>query len=458
LHRYSIGAIALLCFSGAATALEIGFESLVSVNASDNVFGANVGDEIEGQMGFAQFGVFGEQKGTKLRGAFSGELYSQRQLDDPDDEFTALTQFAGAAEFNITPRAFTWYVGDILGGVRSDDGLQPSEELLSDRRNVFVTGPTFTYDIDSFSRLNARFLYVYQTQDEIELETLYNASADWSVDTDGGNTWGLKFGNIYTAKPDVNFGGDFNRFSLAATWARDRGLNSYAAQLGGTRYDTDEESLNGLNASFFYGRRLSARDNFSLELSHDLRDQTLNSVETIIDSGTGLAIDGDGFFDDTRFDVKYDFTSLNSTFDIGAGVGRSAFRLLADNTGFSEAGSDQDRINYYASTGYARSVNTKTRFSATLSYTKQEFESRVDNSQSLVGLARVTRRLSRSFEVELGYRASVSDGLRTLNSGNGQDTLEEIDSVENRVTLGLRWAPPTRASKDLTIQLKSLLR
>lgn len=457
LHRYAFCALALLCYSGHATALEIGFESLVSVNASDNVFGANSGEETEGQVGYAQFGVFGEQKGTVLRGAFSGELYSQKQLDDPDDDFNAITQFIGAAEFNITPRSFSWYVGDILGGVRTDDALQPIDDLDNTRRNVFVTGPTFSYDIDSFSRFNARVLYVNQSQDDLELESLYNASAGWEVDTDRGNTWGLLLGNIYTDNPEANLEGDFNRFSLSGLWRRDRGRNAYEAQLGATRYDTDEESVDGVNARFLFTRQLGLESNINLSFTRDLRDQTLTAVETLIDTGTGLTADGDGFFDETRIDLTYDFTSADTTFDIGVGAGQSDFRLLAGNAGFVMAGDLEDRNNFYAYTNYSYRLNPRTRVATSLSFAQQDFINREDNSQSVLGIASVVRRLSRSFELEFGYRVNVSEGVRTRSNATGADTLEDIDVTENRFTVGLRWAPPTRASKDLTIELKSLL-
>lgn len=421
------------------------------------MFGANSGEETEGQVGYAQFGVFGEQKGTVLRGAFSGELYSQKQLDDPEDDFNAITQFIGAAEFNITPRSFSWYVGDILGGVRTDDALQPIDDLDNTRRNVFVTGPTFNYDIDSFSRFNARVLYVNQSQDDLELESLYNASAGWEIDTDRGNTWGLLLGNIYTDNPEANLEGDFNRFSLAGLWRRDRGRNAYEAQLGATRYDTDEESVDGVNARFLFTRQLGLESNINLSFTRDLRDQTLTAVETLIDTGTGLTADGDGFFDETRIDLTYDFTSADTTFDIGVGAGQSDFRLLAGNAGFVMAGDLEDRNNFYAYTNYSYRLNPRTRVATSLSFAQQDFINREDNSQSVLGIASVVRRLSRSFELEFGYRVNVSEGVRTRSNATGADTLEDIDVIENRFTVGLRWAPPTRASKDLTIELKSLL-
>lgn len=451
MHRNVFCALALLCFSGSALALEIGFEGLLSVSASDNVAGANAGDELEGQVGYGQFGVFGEQKGTKLRGAFAGELYSRRQLDDPDDEFNAITQFLGAAEWDITPRAFSWYVGNILGGVRADDAIQPIDDLTNTRRNVFVTGPRFVYELDSFSRVNARVLYVNQTQNDAELESLINSSASWEFDTDLGNTYGLVFGNIYTDSPEESIDGDFNRFSLTGLWKRNRGRYTYEAQLGGTRYDTDIESLDGANVRLAFSRKLGLQTSFSIGLTRDLRDENLTTIETLFANGTGVSISGDGFFDETRLDLSYNFGSPSTTFAANVGASQSDFRLLADNAGLVVNSNIEDRKNVYASTSISHAFTARTSFTTTLSFENQDFVNRPDRNQSLLGSMQLTYKLGRSFEVQAGYRATVSEVINT------EEPLELIDITENRLIFGLRWAPPTRASQDLTIELKSLL-
>ena len=74
-------------------------------------------------------------------------------------------------------------------------------------------------------------------------------------------------------------------------------------------------------------------------------------------------------------------------------------------------------------------------------------------------IERLLYRLGRSFELEAGYVFDRAEGLSTRPGAAGDGTLvrEDIDVTENRVTLGIRWAPPSRASRDLTIELKSLL-
>ncbi len=453
LFRYTVCAFALLFISSSVAALEVGFESQVLVSASDNVDGSNQGEEIEGQVGNIQFGVFGEQKGTRVTGGFAGEIYSRRRLDDPDDSFSAITQFLGAAEIQVTPRSFSWYVGDILGSVRDDEGIQSIDNSNDEQRNVFITGPQFIYELDSFSRVNANFYYVNQSQDDTQLESFFNTNANWSVDTDSGNTWGAALTNVFTDNPNDTVEGDFNRFSLAGTWSRSRARNTYNVRLGGTRYDTADESLNGANAQFSIERQLGAQSVFGVAITRDLRDESLSLVETLIDSGTGALSDRDGFFDETRLDLNYAVTTAETAVDLYAGVGKSEFRLLADDTGFVEAAADlEDRTTFSAGSSLSHDFTNRTRMNASVSFTKQDFDNRPDTTQSVLGEAQLIYRISRSFEAQLGYRVNVAEGERTRSGA-----LEEIDSIENRATIGLRWAPPTRATKDLTIQLKSLL-
>lgn len=461
LHRYAVCALALFCFSNTAIALELGFESLVSVKASDNVAGADKNNNPEeGQLGFVQFGVFGEQKGSKLKGGFSGEIFGTRRLDDSEADFVSITEFLGAAELQITPRSLSWYFGDILGSVRSDEGLQSIDDTDDDRRNVFATGPQFVYELDSFSRVNANILYINQTQNEVELESLFNTNASWSFDTDRGNTWGTAMTNVYTDNPKKDQGGDFNRFSLSGTWDRERGRNAYRAELGGTRYDTKDESLNGINAQIAWLRQLSSQTEFGITLSHDLRDESLNLVESLIDNGTGAEAAADGFFDETRLDLNYGLTASETQLDLNLGISHSDFRLISDETGFvTSAGSLEDRYNYSAGVSFSRVFTTQTRINTLVSYEQQDFTMRSDNTQSVLGEAQLIHRLTRSFELQLAYRVSSANIIRTRNEGDASSTTqEEIDSIENRVILGLRWAPPTRATKDLTIQMKSLLK
>ncbi len=463
LHLKRYCGLVLCVLPGLAYSLEIGFESSVRYRASDNVESANSGEEQEGQLGQIQFGVFAEQRGRILQGGFTGELFSQRRMDDPDDNFDAVSEFIGAANVQITPRAFSWYFGDILGGVRAQEDNETIDDTQQDRRNVFVTGPSFEYEIDSFSRVKSRLLYVNQTQNDIELESLYNASASWEIDTDTGSTWGLQFADIYTdtpESPNADDEGDFNRLSLSGYWRRTRGLMSYDASLGGTQYTTDEETIDGVNARLAASRRLSPESTLTFAFTKDLRDQSLTTVESLIDTGSGVQRDGDGFYDETRLDLSFDKSSGGSTIGLGVSASQNDYQLLSDSSGVNIDSDLEDHMQYSAYGSYARRISTRWRTQTNASFNQQIYDNQNEDIQSVQGSAELFYRISRSFEIELGYRVAIATGVRTRTTVTETGvnlTPEDVDTTENQATIGIRWAPPTRATKELTVELKSLL-
>lgn len=448
-------------------ALDLGFEAYTSVIASDNVGGDNSPDEEDGLIGTGLIGVYGEQRGRVATGGFEGEIDARRRLDEDDGggdrDIDTVTRFLGAAEFRLTPRALTWYVGNILGGVRLDDAVQPISDNVGSvrRRNVFVTGPELDYALDPDTRLASRLLYVNQTEEGERLETLWNASVDWRRETTPGSYFGLSLGDIYTdnvedadttAGPD----GDFNRVSAAAYWNRVRGFLELYGQVGATRYDTDEDSLNGLNAAARATRLLGPDSSVSLELARDLSDQTLSTVESLVEDGSGVQPEAEGFFDETRLELVYALASTRLSADLGAGLARRDYRLLTGDGGAALAGASEDQTLGYAFGFLSRALGTRWRAELGARYERQSYDDRDDETDSILGSARLLYRFARSFELEAGYVFDRADGVRTRLVDDALER-EAVDVTENRITLGVRWAPRSRASRDLTIELKSLL-
>ena len=460
--------LALLLVLGAqpVRALELGFEAYTSIIATDNVGGDDSPDEEDGLIGTAALGVYGEQRSRAATAAFEGEIDARRRFDDQDQrDIDTVTRFLGAAEFRLTPRALTWYVGDILGGVRLDDAVQPISDNTGDvrRRNVFVTGPALDIALDADTRLASRLLYVNQSEEGDALETLWNASVDWRRETTPGSYFGLSLGDIYTdnveeADADVAEP-DFNRLSAAAYWNRVRGFVELYGQIGVTRYDTDRDSLNGLNAALRATRTLGPDSSVSLGLSRDLSDQTLATVESLVEDGGGLQPEADGFFDETRVELVYALKSSRASVDLGAGVAQRDYRLIAGDDGFALAGASEDQTQGYAFGSLSRSLTPRLRAELGARYERQSHDDRDDEADSILGSARLLYRVARSFELEAGYVFDKAEGVATeLDAATGALEREPIDVTENRVTLGIRWAPPSRANRDLTIELKSLLR
>jgi len=449
-----------------ATALDIGFEGLLSLETSDNVAGANSPDEEDGLIGGAQIGVYGEQRSRLVDAAFSGEIDTRRTDTEDDSDVNTVTRFLGAAEFYLTPRSWRWYVGDILGGVRTDNAIQPIDDNSVDRRNVFVTGPSFEYDVEGVSRTRARLLYVNQTEDNETLETLYNGSFSYERDTTSGSYYGFRLADIFTDLPeeanntdDQTDEPDFNRLSSSVFWNRLRGFLEVYGEIGVTRYDADDETLDGLNAQLRATRTLGPQTSFSIALTRDLSDQTLSTIESLISSGgdaVGVRPEASGFFAETRLGLEYSFQSSWTSLDLGMGIAELDYKLLSIDADIAINANSEDQLQGFAYASVSRRISNRLRGEFSVNFERREFDNRRDESDSILATAHLIYRLSRSFELEGGIVHDTATGLRTrFNTGVGLE--EDIDVTENRFTIGLRWAPPSRASQDLTVELKSLL-
>lgn len=471
LHPASLVAAFVSVFAvNSASALDVGFEGILSIEASDNVAGANNPDEEGGLIGRAQIGVYGERRSRLVNAAFSGEIDTRRTETNDDSDVNTVSRFLGAAEFNLTPRSWRWYFGDIMGGVRADNAIQPIDDNDNnnvDRRNVFITGPTFEFDVEGVSRTRARLFYVNQTENNENLETLFNGSFSYERDTTSGSFYGFRIGNIFTDLPENDAdsidsqvaASDFNRLSSSVLWNRLRGFLELYGELGITRYDDDDESLSGLNAQLRATRTLGPQTSFSIALSRDLNDQTLSTIESLIASGgdaIGVSPDASGFFTETRLGLEYSFQSTLTSVNLGAGVSQLDFILLSSDSVTLLDVDNEDQIQAFASASVTRQLSNRLRGEFSFNFERREFDILNDESNSVLARIQLNYRLSRSFELEAGLIHDTATGLRTqFNTGVGME--EEIDLTENRVTIGLRWAPPSRASQELTVELKSLL-
>ena len=458
----------VLLYPATAQSLDLGFEGLLSAESSDNVYGVNSPDEEDGVTVGVLLGVYGEQRSRMVDAAFTGEIDTRRIVSDDDPSFDTITRFLGAAEFALTPRSWRWYVGDILGGVRTDNAIQTIDDTTIDRRNVFVTGPSFEYDVEGWSRTRARLLYVNQTEDSDVLETLYTANASYERDTTPGSYLGIRGGNVFTdlpdesENPDLTQEGDFNRSTVAVYTNQSRRFLDLYGELGVTRYDADEESLNGLNAQLRAIRQLGPMTSISASLTRDLNDQTLSTVESLIASGgdaVGLRPEVAGFFEETRLDVRYSFQSTDTGVDVGVGVAQQDYQY----TQLDLSADIEDQQHGFAYGSLSRRLSSRLRTELAISYERQTYDNRDDETDSILASAQLIYRLSSSFDLEAGVVHDAANGVLTRyrpGVGDEEDVVgvaEDIDSTENRITIGLRWTPPSRASQDLTVELKSLL-
>lgn len=467
LHRASLVTllVSLSCIP-AVHALELGFDGLVSIEGSDNINDVNSPDEEKGTTGAASLGVYGEQRSRVIQAAFTGEIETRRILSDEDSNQTTLTRFLGAAEVSLTPRSWRWYFGDILGGVRNDNAIQTIDDTQIDQRNVFVTGPSFEYDVDGVSRTRARALYVNQTEEDELIESLYTFNLSHQRDTTPGSYYGFRVGDVYTDIPDdpdpavgQAANGDFNRSTASVFYNRLRGFIELYGELGVTRYDTEEESLNGLNVELRATRTLGPQTLVTARLTRNLNDQTLSTVESLIAGGgdsAGLRPEVAGFFADTELTVSYSYQSPVTSTDVGVGISQLDYQLLATDPSLQLSANGEDQQQAFAYTSISTRLTNRLRGEVGLRYERQEYDNRRDETDSILAGGQLVYRLSRSFELEGAVVHDSASGLLTRFSA-GVGVVEAVDVSENRVSIGLRWAPPSRASRDLTVELKSLL-
>jgi hypothetical protein len=198
----------------------------------------------------------------------------------------------------------------------------------------------------------------------------------------------------------------------------------------------------------------------SASLGRDLNDQTLSTIESLIESGNdvvGVRPEAAGFYAETRLDLGYSFQSSLTSVDLGIGLSQLDYQLLA---AASQAGlnvDSEDQVQFSAYGSLSRRLTSRLRGELNLSYERQDYDNRRDETDSILASAQLMYRLNTSFQLEAGLIHDTAAGVLTrFSSGTGVE--EDIDITENRITIGVRWAPPSRASRDLTVELKSLLR
>ena len=448
----------VLSLSQPALALEIGFLGLVQLEASDNIEGVNSPDEDDGVIQSGVIGVYGEQRGTRVKAAFSGDVDLRKVSSDDDADITSISTFLGAAEIRITPRSWSWYVGNILGGVRNDDGLQVIDDVELDRRNVFVTGPEFQYVQQGVSRTNARALYFNQTESDTELEDVYAFDFRHERDLTTGSFFGLQLGNILTDFPDSE--DDFNRVSIAGFYNQQIGFLSLYGELGATQYETDAENIDGITAALRATQLLGPQTSAAVYIARELNDQNLSTLDSLLQSGdtaVGVSPNASGIFAETTIGAEYAFQSADRSIDLAAGFSQREFEpglgLQFVNAGI------EDRNRIFVSATWAQRLSLRLRSDVNLSYESIDFtdNDRPDETESALLRAQLIYSLTRSFDLELGLLHDTASGqISTPN--NAIAGPQDIDITENRAFIGIRWAPGSRASQELTVELKSLLR
>jgi len=451
--------LASLFLGSFAHALDLGLEASARVEASDNVSGEIAGEEDVGQIGYVLLGVYGEQRGKLFQAGFSGELESRRVLSDSDSDPTLLNNFFGAATLQLSP-TFSWYFGNVLGTVQTSDELLSFQDEDTARRNVFVTGPTFDYNINTFSSVLAEVLYFNQSQNDVDLAQLLTARFIWRQETRGRNAFGINLSDIYTDEPEADVAAlentDTNRLSLSAFWERERGLLSWYASLGGTRFQTENAGVNGVNAELRVTRRLGPQSDLVFSLGTDLTDENISTIDSLIDDGAGLIPDAAGVFQSHNIGLIYSGSSAFNTISAGLRGSSSEFKLLEEITGIDDPSLD-DNITLSAFGVLSRRVTRQLSLELGAEYENQRFRNVDDEIDTIRADLLLSFQINQSFSISAGSRTVRAEGINTRDniSANADGSFE---TLENRALVQLKWAPPSRATQEPVIQLKQLLR
>ena len=441
-----------------ALALNVGFDATVSASASDNINEANRGDELDGSQLRGQISVFGDHTSQRIVAGFTGELGSRKQFGDEgvNDDVLTLTRFYGSVEIALSQKALSWYFGDVIGGSSREDGTQTTDEdeLLQNRRNIFITGPVLSLDLGSTKAFDASLFFIHNSDEtDAELASLYTFQSNYRSTLAAGREWGVSFGNIFVDNPDDLQEPDYNRSAVDFYVSSTRGLNVLRVGLGGTRYQADDFAVNGLSAQLRWDRAFSASSTIYAAIDRDLVDETLTAVNTLATTGDAELPEAAGIYNNTTLTFGYNYTTTPSSFGWFAGIGDSAYEAVVDTDGFSEQASDlQDQTRYFTGLTASQALSNRLVARANATYRQEEFKNTDDFTESISGGAELIYSIGRSFELLFGVQHEANEG----ESGSGA-TASVIDTVENRARIALTYKPPSRADRNLLVRLKSLV-
>ncbi len=475
-YRRSTLFLALLVSTsfGEVNALEVGFEGSVSydsIQSTDNtaLFGEQ---DSELNLGIAQITVFGEQRTRSLNAGFSGEFETRTGFEDEDDTVNTVTRFTGSADVALSAQSLRWYFGNVLTGVRNEDSVRIADDLNQFSRNIFMTGPTYRSTTEGFGTTEARLFYVNQTQEDENLETLYSFSASHQRETTIGSFYGIRFNDIYTDEPDTfsadptvadQIGEDINRITVSIFNNRARELTGLYTELGATRYQTDDEEVDGLTAIVRGSLTMGPETTLTAEISHSLNDQTIRTVDVLLEGGgddDGLQPGANGIFAETRFDIGYSINRPVSEIEFSLSVAQLDYRLLTGNSVITTDADSQDQYQGTVEATYARRFGSRINTALSTAYEREEFINQPAYTDAILFSAELNYTLTRTLSLEMSVIYDAAEGVRSqvvaANGAVASFNAFPVDETQTRASIGIRWAPPSRAERGMGTGLVSL--
>jgi hypothetical protein len=204
---------------------------------------------------------------------------------------------------------------------------------------------------------------------------------------------------------------------------------------------------------------MGPRTRLTAGITHSLNDQTLNTIEVLFrgdGDDAGLQPEVDGIYVETRLDVTYSIERPTSELDFGLSIAQLDYRLLTGNVSANIDPNGEDQHQGTLNATFAKYYTNRLRGVFTAAYELEEYRIRADNTDAYLVIADLIYTLTRSFDLELSLAYDSAKGMTTRGAAaNPIETM--IDESETRATIGVRWAPPTRASRELTVEINSLL-
>lgn len=447
----------LCCAS--VSALELGFEGLLSTVANDNYSRAVKGEERDVISTSAAIKIYGQHESRKVQAAFVGDFeMDYTAVEDRKNDRDTFGRFNGAMAFKLTPEALRWVVSDTIGTVLDCRELVSQGETYNAdiRRNVFMTGPSFRKKYRRSGQVESSLYFMTQDQTNgFEIDDALSFSFSYLHDLRLDNRLGADL-RVVTPVPGQDTDA-YRRVSLGGWWQHHRGLFQSRLGTGITAYSAsgkDDEIANHFRLTL--NRKVGDAD-MGLDIKHDMVDFALYSAEQLQTTGRIRDSQSTGLMERTEYALTFG-KQLNNQNRLAVNVGGEQVRqraLSADADPDEELGKNDGAVHFV---GLNLSTNWNGRISSGIRATwmKEKFDDQEDYTEARrIGL-HLEYRLNQDFLLHGALNYSDSCGFRE-NDGGADVCQTPFEYEEKEIVLALKWVPPSRVSKSAVIELKSLI-
>jgi predicted porin len=154
--------------------------------------------------------------------------------------------------------------------------------------------------------------------------------------------------------------------------------------------------------------------------------------------------------------VAYSFEKRNSELEFALSLAQLDYQLLTGDASQSILVDGEDQNQGALNVTYSQNFTNRLSAVFAAAYELQEHQNRDDNTDAYQLTAEFAYTLTRSFDLEFSLAYDAAKGLNTRGTAEDPELIM-IDQTEASATIGVRWAPITRASREMTLEISSLL-